>query len=115
MCLDAGIVRPAEIATTSWLTVATLAQYNLDQTSPLSFAIASTSLPRGRSRVRNRKEGTSWEGKVWESRISAVKRTLMWYLLRERSLRFIQQRHHMVGLKPNSFSMNYGSRQGPLQ
>ena len=28
---------------------------------------------------------------------------------------FKQQRHHMVGLKPDGFLMNYGSRQGPLQ
>jgi hypothetical protein len=28
---------------------------------------------------------------------------------------FKQQRHHMVSLAPNSFLMNYGSRQGPLQ
>ena len=28
---------------------------------------------------------------------------------------FKQQRHHMVSLAPNSFLMNYGSRQGPLR
>jgi hypothetical protein len=53
MCLDAGIVRPAEIADQivshrgDVNSLPTLAQHNLDQTSPLSFWIAITSVPLG--------------------------------------------------------------------
>jgi len=39
----------------------------------------------------------------------------MWYRVREKVPVFDKRRHHMVGLKPDGFLMNYGSRQGPLQ
>jgi len=67
MCLDAGIVHPAEIADHivphrgDVNSSPTLAQHNLDQTSPLSFSIANTSVPLGTSRVRKPKEETAWE------------------------------------------------------
>jgi len=56
MCLDVGIVRPAEIADHivphrgDVNSSPTLAQHNLDQTSPLSFSIASTSVLRASPR-----------------------------------------------------------------
>ena len=56
-----------------------------------------------------------------ESQISAVKERSYDIVVREIILcageRFpgFKQRHQMVGLKPNSFLMNYGSGQGPLQ
>jgi hypothetical protein len=47
--------------------------------------------------------------------ISADKRTLMRYRLREKVPWSSNKGSHIVGLKPGSFLMNYGSRQGPLQ
>jgi len=64
MCLDAGIVRPAEIADHIVAhhgdvnSSPTLAQHNLDQTPPLSFSIVSTSMPLGtvaRAQAQGRK------------------------------------------------------------
>jgi hypothetical protein len=60
-----------------------------------------------------------------ESQISAVKERSydnahmisLWEMILCAGERFpgFKQRHRMVGLKPNSFLMNYGSGQGPLQ
>jgi hypothetical protein len=71
MCLDAGIVRPAEIADHivphrgDVNSSPTLAQHNLDQTSPLSSSIARTSVPLGtvaRAQAQGRKRvGTERE------------------------------------------------------
>jgi hypothetical protein len=52
MCLDAGIVRPAEIADQivprrGEVNSSPMPHHKLDQTSPLSFSIASTSVPLG--------------------------------------------------------------------
>ena len=58
---------------------------------------------------------------VLRRQISAVKERSYDIVVREMILcageRFpgFKQRHQMVGLKPNSFLMNYGSGQGPLQ
>lgn len=67
MCLDNGIVRPAEIADHivpprgDVNSSPTLAHHNLDQTSPRSFSIARTSGLLERSRVRKPKEESAWE------------------------------------------------------
>ena len=64
----------------------TLAQHNLDQTSPLSFSIGGYVSASWNGRACKPKEETAWERKenFWESQISAVERTLMWYRLREK-------------------------------
>ena len=79
MCLDVGIVLPAEIADHivphrgDVNSSPTLAQHNLDQTSALIFDreyVSASHKP---------KEESAWERK---ENLSAVKRVLMWYRLR---------------------------------
>jgi len=134
-------VRPAEIADHivphrgDVNSSPTLAQHNLDQTSPLSFSIGGYVSASWNGRACKPKEETAWERKenFWESQKPALverhgqHRVMMrQHVGRQKNAHVVSSAGEgplvnsnkgsdIVGPNADSFLMNYGSRQGPLQ